>query len=121
TARFCRRDGVGRTEFTRPMLDECGISSNLIPGNSLSQGLTYPTVTVTLVPVERDLTLTVPIAVSLRHLAPATLTQSLSASTTGRGHQEARAAAGTLTFYNGEFTAQNIAAGTVFTGSHGIK
>ena len=55
-----------------------------------------------------------------RVIPPITLSQSQSAPTTGRGHQDARAATGILTFYNGLFTAQTIPAGSVFTGSDGI-
>jgi len=90
-------------------------------GGSLLAVLTYPTVTVAIAPVEKSLSLTTTLSVNLRHLAPVTLTRSLSAYTTGRGHQDARAASGMLTFYNGEFTAQTIAAGTVFTGRDGVK
>ncbi len=90
-------------------------------GGSLLAALTYPTVTVAIAPVEKSLTLTTTLSVNLRHLAPITLTRSLRTFTTGRGHQNAKAASGTLTFYNGEFTAQTIAAGAVFTGKDGVK
>ena len=36
------------------------------------------------------------------------------------GHQDARAATGTVTFYNGLFTQQFIASGTVYTGQDGV-
>ncbi len=90
-------------------------------GVSLWYALTYPTVTVSVVPVEKSLSLTVPLPVSLRHLAPITLTESLSVDTTGKGHQDAWPASGTLTFYNGEFTSETIAAGAVFTGADGVQ
>lgn len=93
---------------------------SLLAGSILGV-LIYPTVTVTLVPVERTITLTVPITIPFRHLAPVALTQSLSAPTSGRGHQDARAATGTLTLYNGEFISQTLAAGTVFTGNDGTR
>lgn len=90
-------------------------------GASLWYALTYPTVTVSIVPVEKSLALIVPLHVFLRHLAPITLTESLSANTTGKGHQDAIRAAGTLTIYNGEFTSETVAAGTVFTGKDGVQ
>jgi hypothetical protein len=90
-------------------------------GVSLWYAWSYPTVTVSVVPVEKSLSLTVPLSLSLRHLAPITLMESLSANTTGKGHQDARSASGTLTFYNGEFTPETISAGTVFIGSDGVQ
>jgi len=90
-------------------------------GVSLWYALTYPMVSVSIVPVEKSFSLTVPLSVSLRYLAPITLTESLSVNTTGIGHQDARPSSGTLTFYNGEFTPETIAAGTVFTGSDGVQ
>jgi len=56
-----------------------------------------------------------------RILAPLTLSQSASVPATGRGHQDAQTATGTVTFYNGLFTSQFIAQGTVYTGSDGIQ
>jgi len=53
--------------------------------------------------------------------ASVTLTRSLTIPTTGTGHQDARAATGTLTFYNGKLSSQVIFVGTVFTGQDGIK
>src|SRR2546423_7481830 len=50
-----------------------------------------------------------------------TLYQSQTVSTTGRGHQDARAATGTLTFYNASFSAQVVSAGSVFVGSDGTQ
>jgi hypothetical protein len=56
-----------------------------------------------------------------RVISPLTLSQSQTVQTTGRGHQDARAATGSITFYNGQFTAITIPAGTTFTGSDGIQ
>jgi hypothetical protein len=81
----------------------------------------YPTVIVSVVPVEKSQSLIVHLSISMRHLATITLTESLSTHTTGKGHQGARPASGTLTFYNGEFTPETIAAGTMFTGSDGVE
>lgn len=83
--------------------------------------LTYPTVTIDVVPVTKSVTLTTPLALPTRTLAPVTLTRAETAPTTGHGHQDARAATGTLTLYNGLFTAQTVPIGTVFTGSDGVQ
>src|SRR5258708_3233397 len=56
-----------------------------------------------------------------RFFHPITLSQAQTAPTTGIGHENARAATGTVTFYNGLFTAQLIPQGTVFTGSDGVQ
>ena len=81
-------------------------------GGAVIALVTYPTVTIEVVPVTRSVTLTAPLALPTRALAPMSLSQSLTIATTGEGHQDARAATGTLTFYNGLFTAQTIPRGT---------
>jgi hypothetical protein len=83
--------------------------------------LLAPTSTVTIIPVARTITLTTAIQVSGRELLPLTLTQSLSAPATGKQHQDATRAEGTITFYNGLLTSQTIAGGTVLTGSDGVQ
>ena len=90
-------------------------------GGTVVSLLTYPTVTVEVVPISKSVTLTTPLALPTRPLAPVTLTRAETTPTTGKGHQDARQATGTLTFYNGLFTAQTIPAGTVFTGQDGIQ
>src|SRR5260370_185116 len=52
---------------------------------------------------------------------PASLRQEKTVTTTGNGHQDARAATGTVTFYNGSNTPQTSNAGPVFTGNDGIQ
>ncbi len=54
-------------------------------------------------------------------LNPITLSQSQTVPTTGKGHQDAKAATGFITFYNGLFTSQTIQAGTFLTGTDGIQ
>ncbi len=88
---------------------------------SLIAFITYPTVTITLVPVYKSTQLTTTLAIPTRNLSPVTLSKSLSAPTTGHGHQEATTARGSLTLYNGLFTQQTISIGTVFTGNDGVK
>jgi len=56
-----------------------------------------------------------------RILAPLTLSQSASVPATGRGHQDPKQATGTITFYNGLFTAQTVSAGTILTGTSGVQ
>ena len=56
-----------------------------------------------------------------RVIPPITLSQSQSAPTTGRGHQDARAAIGTITFYNGQLQSVTVPAGTILTGSDGVQ
>ena len=83
--------------------------------------VTYPTVTVTIVPVSKTVILTTQLDLPTHQLAPVTITKSQTAPTTGKGHQNAAAAGGTLTFYNGKFSSQMIPAGTIYTGSDGVK
>ena len=56
-----------------------------------------------------------------RILAPLTLSQSVTVPATGKGHQDPKQATGTITFYNGLFTAQTVAAGTILTGTSGVQ
>jgi hypothetical protein len=88
--------------------------------NSQLVSLLMPTVTITLTPVVRTLTLTSTAPLG-RQLALLTLSQFQSVPTTGHGHQDARAASGTLTFYNGLATFQVVAAGKIFTGQDGVR
>lgn len=83
--------------------------------------VTYPTVTITLVPVSTTVTYTTSLAIPTQSLAPVTITKSQTVPTTGHGHQDARRATGILTFYNGLFTPQTVYAGTVFTASNGVQ
>lgn len=90
-------------------------------GGTIIALLTYPTVTVTVVPVTKRVILTTPLALATRPLAPVTLTRSLTTETTGTGHQDARSASGTLIWYNGQAILQTIPGGTVLTGQDGVK
>jgi hypothetical protein len=56
-----------------------------------------------------------------RVLPALTISQSQTVQATGRGHQDARAAAGTLIFFNGAFSPHTINAGTVYTGRSGVQ
>ena len=78
------------------------------------------TVTVTLVAKSQQLSLQGTLKLG-RVLNPITLSQSQTVPTTGKGHQDARSATGTITFYNGLFTQQFVAQGTAYTGSDGVQ
>ena len=85
------------------------------------QCITYPHTLVILytkaIPASTTATLDFP----TRPLAPVTITRSATIATTGTGHQDATRAMGSLTVYNGLFTSQFIAQGTVFTGRDGVQ
>ncbi len=82
--------------------------------------LNPPTATVTIIPKTQQIMLTGTMQLG-RVLNPTTVSQTATAPTTGRGHQDAKVAQGTLTFYNGLLTPQTVAAGTVLTGSSGVQ
>jgi Baseplate J-like protein len=90
-------------------------------GGAVIALITYPTVTINVVPVTKSVTLTTPLTLPIRTLAPVTLSKTETAPTSGKGHQDARQATGILTFYNGLFTPQYIPAGKVFTGQDGVQ
>src|SRR5713101_6114157 len=85
------------------------------------QAITYPHTLVILYTVEKPASITTTLDIPTRTLAPVTLTRSLTAPTTGTGHQDARAATGRLTFYNGSANPQYVPVGSVFTGNDGVK
>lgn len=82
--------------------------------------LMTPTATITILPQVNTITLKSSTALG-KLLSPITLSQSLTVPATGKGHQDARAASGTLTFYNGQFQSVFIAADTVLTAPDGIQ
>jgi hypothetical protein len=83
--------------------------------------LLTPSATVAIIPVERSITTTEAIQVQGRLLPALTISQSITVPTTGTMHQDASRAEGSITFYNGLLTPQTIAAGTILSGSDGIK
>jgi len=82
--------------------------------------LNPPIATIILIPKSQTISLNATVQLG-RVLPPTTLSQSQTVPTTGRGHQDARTATGTVTFYNGSNTPQTVTAGTVFTGNDGIQ
>lgn len=91
-----------------------------------------PTPTITLIPSARDLGSTTTIMVVSgtpigggrmqgRLLPSLTLTQARTVPATGKGHQDAQYAVGTITFYNGLLLFQTVEAGTRLAGSGGVQ
>jgi len=80
-----------------------------------------PVATVTIIPKSQTVSTSATIILPARVLPALTLSQSQTAKATGKRHQDATQAQGTITFYNGLFTSQTIAAGTILTGSNGVQ
>ncbi len=68
-----------------------------------------------------DLSTTIAILIHGRVLPALTLSQSTTVTATGKRHQDATRAEGEITFYNGFFTSQTIAAGTILTSADGVQ
>lgn len=79
-----------------------------------------PIATVTIIPTSLHVTRSGTLQLG-RILYPLTLSQSQTVPTTGTGHQDAKQAHGTITFYNGQFQHVIITAGTVLTGASGVQ
>jgi len=90
--------------------------------------------TVTIIPVQHEITTTTTLTVVTTgaanpaqqqvpgHLLSAlTLSQAETIPTTGAGHQPARAATGRITFYNASPAVQTVMAGTLLTGADGVQ
>jgi Baseplate J-like protein len=75
--------------------------------------------TITIIPQSQQITLSGTMQLG-RVLPPLTISQSQTTRTTGHGHQDTTQATGTVTFFNGLFTQQFIASGTVYTGQDGV-
>ncbi len=93
----------------------------LFTGVSLIVPLFSPSAIVTIIPRQERISTTGAIHLHARLLPALTLSQSTSAVATGKRHQDAQKAAGTITFYNGLFTSQTIGAGTILTGADGVQ
>ncbi|HEY6540894.1 MAG TPA: baseplate J/gp47 family protein [Ktedonobacteraceae bacterium] len=85
------------------------------------QCLAYPHTLVVLSTKALPAHITTTLALPTRTVAPVTLTRSATIATTGTGHQDAKAATGHVSFYNGSYVSQAINAGTVFTGGNGVQ
>jgi hypothetical protein len=95
--------------------------------------LLLPSVTVTIIPISRQIVTSDTITISTtpnalaphqlagRILSSVTMSQAQTAETTGKGHQDARAGHGYVTFYNALPAVQVIPAGTLLTGTDGVE
>jgi hypothetical protein len=88
-------------------------ASSLLP-------LLSPSATITIIPATHDLSIITSIQVHSSVLPALTLSQSQTTQATGKRHQDATQAHGAITFYNGQFRSQTIAAGTILTGVDGV-
>jgi hypothetical protein len=79
-----------------------------------------PIATITIIPKSHTVTLTGTLQLG-RVLPPLTISQSQTTLTTGKGHQDARAATGYITLYNGQLNSVSIPAGTILTASTGVQ
>ena len=93
----------------------------LFTGLSLLVPLVSPSATVTIIPREEHISIIGAIPIHARLLPALTLSQSTTVPATGKRHQIATRAEGTITFYNGLFTSQSVAAGTRLTGNDGVQ
>lgn len=76
--------------------------------------------TLTIIPTSQQVALTGTLQLG-RVLSPLAISQSQTVPTTGKGHQDAKAATGFITFYNGRSNSFTLAAGTTVTGASGIE
>jgi hypothetical protein len=94
--------------------------------------LTPPEATITIVPTSKQITTTSTLTVVAgqpptaeqlagRALPAVTMSQQQTVPTTGKAHQDARAAHGFITFYNAATYSQVIPAGTMVIGADGIQ
>jgi hypothetical protein len=88
-------------------------------GVSLIEPILTPSAIVTIIPRQEHLSTTGTIQLHARLLPALTLSQSTTVSATGKRHQDATKAAGTITFYNGLLSTQTLTAGTILTGADG--
>ena len=79
-----------------------------------------PVATITIIPKSQQVALSGTMQLG-RVLPSLTISQSQTTATTGKGHQDAKAAFGYLIFYNGQFQNVTIPAGTIFTGASGVQ
>jgi hypothetical protein len=90
-----------------------------------------PDATVTIVPNTQQIRMTTRITVTTepatgtqlqgRALAAITMNQERTVDTTGKGHQDAKAASGYVIFYNAATFPQTVTAGTLLTGADGVQ
>jgi len=79
-----------------------------------------PIATITLIARSQQLTVNGTLQMG-RVLNPITISQSQTVPTTGKGHQNARSATGTIIFYNGQLQSVFVPAGTILMGNDGVQ
>src|SRR5260370_2219913 len=82
--------------------------------------LNPPIATIILIPKSQTISLNATVQLG-RVIPPTTLRQEKTVPTTGKGHQDAKAATGSVTLYNGQFTQVTIPAGTTLTASDTVQ
>ncbi len=87
----------------------------------LSNLITLPAATITIVATETPVTAHAAISLPAHVFTPLIFSQSQTISTTGRTHQNATQATGFVTFYNSLLSPQTIDAGTLLTGSDNVQ
>src|SRR5260370_18817563 len=87
----------------------------------LSNLITLPAATITIVATETPVTAHAAINFPAHIFTPLIFTQSLTVPTTRRTHQNATQATGFVTFYNSLLSPQTIDAGTLLTGSYNVQ
>src|SRR5450755_983649 len=112
--------GRKRNGFVLAALAATVISLTLVAMLVLAP-LLQPTATVTILPSGSTVATTASVQVAGRALSSVTLTQARTVRATGTGHQDAQAASGAVTFYNGYTEVQAIPAGTFLQAASGVQ
>lgn len=123
-----------RHHYTPPVFVLAGLASiflmSVLITVFLLPLLATPTVTITLVPLTKEIDTTQQITVSTdaragsvpgRSLSQMTMSQQKTVPTTGQQHQNATQAQGRMTFYNMATSPQQIATGTLLVGADGVQ
>jgi len=112
--------GRKRNGFVLAALVAAVISLTLVAMLVLAP-LWQPTATVTILPSGNTVATTASVQVAGRALSSVMLTQARIVRATGTGHQDAQAASGAVTFYNGYTEVQAIPAGTLLQAASGVQ
>ncbi|MBO0783906.1 MAG: baseplate J/gp47 family protein, partial [Ktedonobacteraceae bacterium] len=115
----------------------CVALIGLLAGTSIAVALSYwLPASITIVPQSREITATTSVTILTsgsgtpdlsrhqitgRALPAITMSQAITVPTTGKGHHEATAASGLITFYNAALVAQRVPAGTLLTGTSEVQ
>ena len=83
--------------------------------------LVRPAASVTIIPTQATVTANAAVQVTGRALPTVTLSQARTVPATGIGHQDAQAAHGSITFYNGYTETQTIPAGMLLQTASGVQ